>query len=119
MRLPPGNRIRRRAPGDSSATILSTIFVAEGEQLFDSNEANAAVQLNGIKSQDEFASAIWQGRVDTPNAQAGPALAEMRQVKAVLAGASVVNGSTITFKDDAGADAVRATVAPTGNRTIS
>ena len=112
--LPPGTKITRRAPGDTSATILSTIYVRSGEQLFVSSDANASVQLNGIKSQDEFATAIWGGRVDIANAPAGSALASFRIVKAVLAGAADINGSTYTFRDDNGTAALTATVSHTG-----
>ena len=116
--LSPGNRVTRKAPGDTSATILSTIYVAPGEQLFNSTDANAQVQLNGIKSQDEFASAIWQGRVDTANAQAGSALAEVRVMRAVLGGEADVNGSTWTFKDSAGRGALTINVDDNGGRRL-
>ena len=116
--LPAGNRITRRNVGDTSATILSTIYVAPGEQLFESTDANRQVQLNGIKSQDEFATAIWQGRVDVPNAQAGSALAALRQMLAVLAGEAEVNGSTWTFKDAAGNPALTINVDPNGARDL-
>ena len=116
--LPPGTKITRRATGDVSATILSTIYVREGEDLFVSEQANLQVQLNGIKSQDEFASAIWQGRVDIPNAATGSALAALRQVLAVTAGEAEVNGSTWSFKDGAGNVALTINVDPNGSRAL-
>ena len=116
FRLPPGNRIRRRTADATSATILSTIYVGEGEQLFDSTDADAAVQLNGIKSASEFSSAIWDGRVDIANAAPNSALAELRVVKAVLAGESEINGQTYTYKDDSGTAALTIISEPTGRR---
>ena len=118
FRAPPGTRIIRRNTGDTSATILSTIYVAEGEDLFASEEANRQVQLNGIKNASEFASAIWDGRVDIANASSGSALESLKVVKAVLAGEADVNGSTWSFKDDAGNDALTIGVDPNGSRTL-
>ena len=114
MVFPPGVKLRRRDRSDSSATVLSTIFIREGEPLVD--ESNGQVIINGVRDRDSLADALWNGRVDVPGAQAGSALFTLRGMDAVLTGDSDVNGSAITFKDSAGVAAVRKEVRPTGER---
>ena len=116
MAFPAGTRAIRDL-ADTSATILSTIYVLEGEQIFEIvDQPSRQPQLNGVRSQDEFAAAIWSGRVDVPNARAGSALEALRAIEAVTAGESTVNGDVVSFKDGDGNIAVSRRVTGAGER---
>ena len=116
MSFPPGVQLKRRARSDTSATILSTIYIREGEALID--ESNGSVQINGVRNQDETAAAIWGGRVSVADAPEGSALESIRSIEAVVAGSTTVNQDTFSFKDSKGRNAVVAGTDGEGGKTI-
>ena len=115
IRLPASVRIKRRASGNTSATVAASVIAAAGATILD--EANGSVQLNGGISLSDFQEAIFTsfdldpdqagtqslaakllalGNVATQNAAAIAALPSAADNAAtVLGSATAIGGDTV------------------------